>query len=160
MNIIDEAYNFISTNLDNIILAFLFMLIGFIYVVLNNISFKPDKDIQHKTKKVIIYETMENMIKEGLGVEKDDDDTKITGDKCDELHGKSHNIEEYCSTLHPKLCKQKKCCILGKEGESGTMKCMAGSRLGPTYHTDEEGTDVNLDYYYYEGKCYGKDCPK
>ena len=44
-NIISESYTYIIDNLDNITLAFLFMLIGFIYAVLNNISFKNDGDV-------------------------------------------------------------------------------------------------------------------
>ena len=155
-SIIDESYKFIMDNLDNITLAFLFILIGFIYAVLNNISFKTKTDVHHKTKKVIIYETMENMNENAS--DSVETDTNVSGDKCDELHGKSHDIETYCEDLHPRLCKQKKCCVLGKESETGTMKCVAGSKTGPTYHTDEEGNDINLDYYYYQGKCYGKGC--
>ena len=170
-NIISESYKYVMDNLDNITLAFLFMLIGFIYAVLNNISFKSNADVQPKTKKVIIYETMENMEhtsdaakdskpaennnKENTNEEKNAD---ISGDKCDTLHGKSHEIEAYCENLHPRLCKQKKCCVLGKESDTGNMKCVSGSKSGPTYHTDEEGKDINMDYYYFQGKCYGEGC--
>ena len=141
INVIDEAYHFIVTNLDNIILVFLFMIIGLIYVVMNNISLHEDEFPQRKTTTVVTYETFENK------------------DKCDTLHGKSHELEEYCATLHPKLCKQKSCCVLGKMDNSETMKCVAGSKTGPTYHTTEDGTDINFDYYYYQGKCYGESCP-
>jgi len=176
-NIISESYTYVMDNLDNITLAFLFMLIGFIYAVLNNISFKSETDVQAKTKKVIIYETMENMestspvAKDSKPAENNNkektnekntneekEETPISGDKCDTLHGKSHEIEAYCENLHPRLCKQKKCCVLGKESDTGNMKCVAGSKSGPTYHTDEEGNDINLDYYYFQGKCYGKGC--
>lgn len=158
-NIISESYTYVMDNLDNITLAFLFMLIGFIYAVLNNISFKSDTDVKPKTRKVIIYETMENMEKTNeKNTNEEKEETPISGDKCDALHGKSHEIEAYCENLHPRLCKQKKCCVLGKESETGNMKCVAGSKSGPTYHTDEEGNDINLDYYYFQGKCYGKGC--
>jgi len=152
-SIIDEGYAFIMNNLDNIILAFLFILIGFIYAVLHNISFKNNKDFHHKTKKVIVYETFD--VKDEIS---DDDTTEVNTDNCKTLHGESHKIEEYCQSLHPKLCKHKKCCILGKESKTGDMKCFAGSRIGPTYHTTDDGNDINLDYYYYQGKCYGKKC--
>ena len=156
-NIISESYTYIIDNLDNITLAFLFMLIGFIYAVLNNISFKNESDVHHKTKKIIIYETMENMSDEANETEENEKE-EISGDNCDALHGKSHEIETYCENLHPRLCKQKKCCVLGKESDTGNMKCVAGSKSGPTYHTDETGKDINLDYYYFQGKCYGKGC--
>ena len=152
-SIIDEGYEFFISNIDNILLTFLFLVIGFIYVVLNNISFKTNKDIHPKTTKVVIYETMENMLDD----EKQDN---IETDECSKLKGKSHKLEEYCNSLHPKLCKYKECCILGKEKNAETMKCYAGGKLGPTYHTDDDGNNINLDYYYYQGKCFGKGCKK
>lgn len=152
INVIDEAYHFIINNLDNIILVFLFMLIGFIYAVLNNITFNNNKSDTKKTTKIITYETFENA---------NTDKTDVpNSDKCTTLHGKSHELEEYCASLHPKLCKQKSCCILGKEVGVENTKCVAGSNTGPTYHTDDDGIDINFDYYYYQGKCYGDSCPE
>ena len=151
-SIIDESYKFIMNNLDNIILAFLFILIGFIYAVLHNISFKNNDKSFSKTKKVIIYETFD--VNDKLR----DDNIEVNIDNCNTLHGESHKIEEYCQSLHPKLCKHKKCCILGKESDTGNMKCVAGSRIGPTYHTMDDGSNINFDFFYYQGKCYGKKC--
>ena len=155
-NIIKEGYAFIIENLDNIILMFLFIIIGFIYVVLNNITFIPNGDVRPKTTKVVVYETFTS---------NNDDDNDISpehavkeDDTCERLKGDSSSIESYCENLHPKLCKQKECCVLGKENDTGAMKCVAGSRLGPTYHTQENGDPINFDYYYYQGKCYGEGC--
>ena len=140
INIIDEASKFIITNFDNIVLVFLFMVIGLIYVVMNNVSFH-EEERNKKTTTIVTYETFENK------------------DTCETLEGQGNKIEEYCATLHPKLCKHKSCCILGKMDDSETMKCVSGSKMGPTYHTMDDGTDINFDYYYYQGKCYGESCP-
>jgi hypothetical protein len=35
---------------------------------------------------------------------------------------------------------------------------VGGSKDGPTYQT-KNGEKINIDYYYYKEKCFGK-CPK
>jgi hypothetical protein len=37
---------------------------------------------------------------------------------------------------------------------------VAGGARGPTFNTDENGKTNNLDYYYYQNKCYGAKCKK
>ena len=38
-------------------------------------------------------------------------------------------------------------------------KCAAGNESGPTFNTDKNGKTKNIDYYYYQSKCYGNKCP-
>ena len=157
-NIIDDAYIFIMSNLDNIILVTLFMFIGLVYVVVNNIKLNPRHNIHPVTKRVIIYEGFDN--KTDIDT-KQETKTELNEEKtfnttvCDKLQGKSHEIETHCSNLNNDLCKFTKCCILGHDADAGTMKCVAGNRIGPTYHETDDNVPRNFDYWYYKNKCYG-----
>jgi len=65
------------------------------------------------------------------------------------------NLENSCSGLTSESCKSVSCCVL-LNGE----KCVAGSKYGPTFKTETNGSKRNVDYYYYQKKCYGKGCEK
>ena len=65
----------------------------------------------------------------------------------------SDSLKESCTKLTKKNCNSTSCCIVlnGK-------KCVAGNQDGPTFKTNS-GEDINVDYYYYQNKCYGNSCP-
>jgi len=62
-------------------------------------------------------------------------------------------LEKSCDGLTNENCKSVSCCIL-LNGE----KCVAGGASGPTFKTETDGTKRNVDYYYYQKKCYGSKC--
>ena len=59
-----------------------------------------------------------------------------------------------CGKLTRKNCNATSCCVLTSE-----QKCLAGNADGPTFNTNNNGKTINLDYYYYQNKCYGDKCP-
>jgi cytoskeletal protein RodZ len=65
----------------------------------------------------------------------------------------SASLKESCAKLTKKNCNATTCCVIlnGK-------KCVAGNQDGPTFKT-ESGKDINIDYYYFQNKCYGNGCP-
>jgi hypothetical protein len=63
------------------------------------------------------------------------------------------SLKEACSKLTNNNCNKPACCVV-LNGE----KCVAGSQNGPTFKT-ESGKDINIDYYYFQNKCYGDGCP-
>ena len=73
---------------------------------------------------------------------------------CESYKGSSGDLNTACSKLTNKNCNSTSCCIL-----SSDKKCVAGNADGPTYNTDSNGKTINLDYYYYQNKCYGDKCP-
>ena len=77
-------------------------------------------------------------------------DMSISTDFCKSNLG---SLKESCSKLTNNNCNMTSCCVVvnGK-------KCAAGSKNGPTYKT-ESGKNLNIDYYYYQNKCYGDGCP-
>jgi hypothetical protein len=92
---------------------------------------------------------------EGL---KNPPDTSIVINKsdafCEKHRGSSGSLNEECAKLTDKNCGATSCCVLvnGK-------KCAAGNADGPTFNTDKNGKTKNLDFYYYQNKCYGNKCP-
>jgi len=86
-------------------------------------------------------------------------DTSIIMNKnesfCESHIGQSHVLEESCSKLTEKNCNSTSCCVFTSDN-----KCVAGGTRGPTFNTDENGKTNNLDYYYYQNKCYGAKCKK
>jgi hypothetical protein len=59
-----------------------------------------------------------------------------------------------CKKLTKDNCTTVGCCLL-LNGE----KCVGGDESGPTY-LNEDGKDIDVQYYIYKGDCKGKGCPK
>jgi len=62
-------------------------------------------------------------------------------------------LEDSCNNLTNENCNSVSCCVL-MNGE----KCVAGDAQGPTFKTETDGTKRNIDFYYYQKKCYGNGC--
>ena len=60
----------------------------------------------------------------------------------------SETLNKQCNNLTEFNCNQVGCCVF-----TSNKKCEAGGRNGATY-------SPNLDYYYYQSKCYGNKCTK
>ena len=176
MTFMKELQNYIYTKWVDITLVVLFMFIGLIIMVLNNISFKTDDDVKtKKLEKVVIIEGMNDNksinnvkvsdvkvsdVENNLNKTESEETllNKIEGGFCDKYKGQSHLLEEHCNKLANGVCKVSGCCILAHNSGDNSNKCIAGNVSGPTFHTTEDGTDLNFDYYYYKNKCYGNKC--
>lgn len=81
-------------------------------------------------------------------------DTSINMSPVDNFcKSSSDSLKESCTKLTKKNCNATSCCVV-LNGE----KCVAGNQDGPTFKTDS-GQDITVDYYYYQNKCYGNNCP-
>jgi hypothetical protein len=67
---------------------------------------------------------------------------------CNSSYTSSETLNKQCNNLTEYNCKQVGCCVF-----TSNKKCEAGGQNGATY-------SPNLDYYYYQNKCYGNKCPK
>ena len=74
---------------------------------------------------------------------------------CDVHKGSGGSLDESCSKLTRGNCNDTSCCVW-----TSNKKCAAGGIDGPTFNTDSNGATKQLDYYYFQGKCYGTKCPK
>jgi len=72
---------------------------------------------------------------------------------CKSFLGKNDEMQGACSQLTETNCNQTSCCIW-----TSNKKCAAGYQDGPIYKTDKEGKLITMDYYYYQGQCYGEGC--
>ena len=75
---------------------------------------------------------------------------------CETYREKRNELEEKCNELTKKNCLATSCCVYANI--DGSEKCMSGSKHGPTYRTNDDGTNKQLDYYYYKNKCFGEGC--
>ncbi len=64
-------------------------------------------------------------------------------------------LETSCNQLTQGNCGRTNCCVW-----TSNNKCKSGNANGPTFNTGSNGKTLPLDYYYFQGKCYGPNCPK
>lgn len=133
----------------------LFMILVFCVLILllryyNDLFETTDDHLVHTLSITMLLEGMENP---------PPPDTSIIMNKSDafcEYHrGNSGVLETSCEKLTQKNCNSTSCCVWASPG-----KCLAGGAGGPTFNTDKNGKTNDLDYYYFQGKCFGKGCNK
>ena len=73
---------------------------------------------------------------------------------CEHHRGSSHILEQSCGDLTQDNCNSTSCCVWTSDN-----KCAAGKASGPTFNTNDNGKTKQLDYYYFQNKCYGPKCP-
>ena len=129
------------------IFIFVFLILSVI-IFINSIGLKfttlrNESDIPKKLTNVIIMEGLEN------------NPLTISSSKafCDTNKGAQQ--ENACSELTKYNCGLTSCCIWTSDN-----KCKAGNQDGPIFGSDSKGKTIPLDYYYYQNKCYGSNCPK
>ena len=137
------------------------LIIGLLIFALTSIIMNTlgiNLNIEEQPKKLIRVITMEAFQKQEKEKEKGQDQKgNITSGAdafCQSYKGNSGNLNTACGNLTNKNCNATSCCILTSD-----QKCVAGNADGATYNTDSNGKTINLDYYYYQNKCYGDNCP-
>ena len=127
-----------------IIVFLILSLIAFINTIGLNLNEEPR---QKKLLQVVTVEALENL------------STSIPMSKskafCDVHKGSSGSLDESCGRLTRENCNDTSCCVW-----TSNQKCAAGGVDGPTFNTDSNGATKQLDYYYFQGKCYGSGCHK
>jgi len=73
---------------------------------------------------------------------------------CESHRGSSGALDESCGKLTQTNCASTSCCVWTSDN-----KCVAGGEGGPTFNSDSKGKTKQLDYYYFQNKCYGDKCP-
>lgn len=80
-------------------------------------------------------------------------DTPLIMDKsnafCETHLGSSGSLDESCNKLTKDNCNETSCCVWTNKD-----KCVAGGQDGPTFNSNAN----DLNYYYFQGKCYGNGC--
>jgi hypothetical protein len=137
--------------LNVFIVVFLFFAFG---VFINSIGLQLNA--KPPPKKLLQVVTIEGLTNNNNNETKDN--TSIIVNKsdafCQHHTGSSHILENSCGKLTQGNCNTTSCCVW-----TSNNKCVAGKAKGPTFNTDDNGKTKNLDYYYYQNKCYGSKCP-
>jgi len=67
-----------------------------------------------------------------------------------------HTLDKDCNKLSRTNCSKVKCC-----GYLNDEKCVQGGEFGPTYRSDKDGNEIDIDTYFYMNKqCIGPGCSK
>ena len=135
---------FLRSNVLNIFIGviFIFALIIFMDIINFNLN---TKETNKKVVQVVNIEALQN---------NNDKNTTINLNPItDFCKSSSDSLKTSCGKLTKKNCNATTCCVM-LNGE----KCVVGNQDGPTFKT-ESGEDINIDYYYYQNKCYGDSCP-
>lgn len=132
-----------------IMVFLIFALIGFVNSVGLNLN---ETNTSKKLLQVVTLEGLSNN-----SMVNTLDDTNIIMNKsdafCDSHRGSSGTLDESCGKLTQDNCNTTSCCVW-----TSTNKCMSGNETGPTFNTDSNGKTKDLDYYYFQNKCYGAKC--
>jgi hypothetical protein len=64
-----------------------------------------------------------------------------------------NQLESECNELSKENCSKVSCC-----GYLNNTKCVNGNQFGPTFRSDNNGKNINIDTYYYMNKCLGPKC--
>jgi hypothetical protein len=128
-----------------IIVFLIFSLIAFINTIGLNLK------TENKPKKLLQVVTIEGLTSSP--------DTSIIINKndafCENQRGSGATLDKSCGKLTRDNCTSTSCCVWTSDS-----KCVAGAADGPTFNSDSKGKTIELDYYYFQKKCYGKGCPK
>ena len=136
--------DFSRSNVLNIFIGVIFIFA--LIIIMDIINFNLNtKETNKKVVQVVNIEALQNNT--------DTNTTINLNPISDFCKSSSDSLKTSCGKLTKKNCNATTCCVM-LNGE----KCVAGNQDGPTFKT-ESGEDINIDYYYYQNKCYGNSCP-
>ena len=124
-----------------IIVFLILTIIAFINTIGLNLNNEPPK----KLLQVVTIE--------GLSSLKDDIIMNKNDAFCESQRGTSGTLDESCGKLTQGNCTSTSCCVWTSDN-----KCKAGDINGPIFNSDSNGKTKELDYYYFQKKCYGEKC--
>ena len=158
----DEFKNYFKENGETIlslsVLLFSLIVLFSIYGVVVD-----DGKKHKKLKKQVVIESFNADAYSNNDIKTTDPDvvskfSKLESDKVDvafcQNSMSSADKDANCKKLSKDNCTTVGCCVL-LNGE----KCVGGSESGPTY-LNEDGKDIDVQYYKYKDKCIGKACPQ
>jgi hypothetical protein len=138
--------DFNRNDILNIFIGVIVIFALIIFIDLSNINLNPEEQTNKKIIQVVNIEA--------LTTKKEAPDTSINLNHISDFcKNSSDSLKKSCAKLTRKNCNATTCCVM-LNGE----KCVAGNKDGPTFKT-ESGKDITVDYYYYQNKCYGNNCP-
>jgi hypothetical protein len=84
-------------------------------------------------------------------------DEKMRDGFCKSHLGNPAELETACGKLSKDSCPATSCCVWAKM--NSVESCVSGNGNGPIFKNEPGGAPKTLDYYYFENKCHGNNCP-
>ena len=157
-----SSLKFIQENFVQILLVSIICFLIVSYLVLNNVTFPKDKELQ--VKRVVVMETMDNYNTSNTSAIKkfeakkqfNEDLKKGFCKKADEslspkeLEAEMNRENLKCKSLGEKsVCTNALCCVWAT-AKKGKGLCLGGDKTGPT----KDPPNMQIDEYYYLDKKY------
>lgn len=159
-----EIVDFISENYMMIVLTVLSILGLLVYISIYNINLDPPKS-KTQLAQTVTVETFESNIDESIksglaefnGSDDNEEEPMIkdgVDNFCEKYSSSPEQLKTACNNISNTTCQNLSCCAL--ISGSGTDTCVAANKYGPMVRTlsDENGTMIPMDYYYYQGTKY------
>jgi hypothetical protein len=110
-----------------------------------------------RNTRTVVVETFDTMNQDPDEPTDDSLDAKLKAGFCKSHLGKPAELETACGNLSKNSCKATSCCVWAKMNSAES--CVSGNRHGPIFKHESSGAPKTLDYYYFENKCHGNNCP-
>jgi hypothetical protein len=164
-----EIADFISENSITIILIILSILGLLVYISIYNINLDPPKSNTQLAQSVTVEtfeQDIDESIKSGLAeFNKQNNDGYNESEEgpivkdgvdnfCEKYSSSPEQLKTACNNISNATCQNLSCCAL--ISVSGTDTCVAANKYGPMVRnlSDENGTMITMDHYYYQGTKY------
>jgi hypothetical protein len=116
-------------------------------IFINSVGLNLNEQTNKKLLQVVTIEGLTNTPDTSIIINKNDA-------FCESYRGSGGALDDACGKLTRNNCNSTSCCVWTSEN-----KCTAGRQGGPIFNSDAKGKTKNLDYYFFENKCYGPKCP-
>ena len=144
---------------DNYLTIVILIVFTFLFLIISQSKWNFNPDIPPpKLIKEVTIETMSNIdtmtnidTMENQTYDNTNDYLKINpaDSFCESFLEDASNLELSCNRLTKDTCMKTSCCVY-----TNNDTCVAGSKHGPTFKTDKQGTQIPYDYYYHKGIRY------
>lgn len=81
------------------------------------------------------------------------DDKYGTQSFCEKYQSDPVEMDKRCQKLNKNSCIIPSCCVWLND-----KKCVSGGISGPTFTTDDNDNDIEVNNFTFQGKCYGDGC--
>ena len=144
--VLDSFIDILITKWYDVLLVVLILIVGTAYMTLHNINTSTSSEDDNQVTHEFTIEGFDGS---------DDEDIKLDVDPCKKHGNDLGKVEAYCRSLTEGNCKLSNCCVYAFNSEDESDgKCVAGDKDGATFKEDDNGDDLNFDYYYYKNKKY------
>jgi hypothetical protein len=155
----NKTFNSLTSMFGELSKEILLVVVVLLIVIMIINIYDLDMDIyNYKTNGNARGKVIEKRVVEGLsGVSNvpslNTDDKYGTQSFCEKYQSDPVEMDKRCQKLNKNSCIIPSCCIWLND-----KKCVSGGISGPTFTTDDNDNDIEVNNFTFQGKCYGDGC--